>query len=194
MKIFWSSQARKDLRAIRAYIAKDSAFYAERMVTRIVERTEILSRHPNSSISQVSAGWKYSLSIGIYSTKGSVRWDLRELNEIILGRRDEPNQIVVECGGKLGRDAAFEAVKDGQGPGNAVRLTKAVSAMQACAVHLCHRTPRRCRARGCVPVFCHRPIPSAFRIANASLSACSIVSPRTVKWPILRRARASRLP
>jgi addiction module RelE/StbE family toxin len=48
VKIFWSSQARRDLRAVRAYIAKDSAFYAERMVTRIIERTEILSRHPNA--------------------------------------------------------------------------------------------------------------------------------------------------
>lgn len=47
MNVFWSSQARKDLRSIRAYIAKDSAFYAERMVTRIIGRTDILSRHPN---------------------------------------------------------------------------------------------------------------------------------------------------
>lgn len=47
MNIFWSSQARKDLRAIRAYIAKDSAFYAERMMTRIIERTDVLSHQPN---------------------------------------------------------------------------------------------------------------------------------------------------
>jgi len=47
VKVFWSSQARKDLRAIRAYIAKDSAFYADRMVARIIERTDVLALHPH---------------------------------------------------------------------------------------------------------------------------------------------------
>jgi toxin ParE1/3/4 len=47
VKVFWSSQARKDLRAIRAYIAKDSVFYADRMVARIIERTDVLALHPH---------------------------------------------------------------------------------------------------------------------------------------------------
>lgn len=46
MNVFWSSQARKDLRAIRSYIAKDSAFYADRMAARIIERTDVLALHP----------------------------------------------------------------------------------------------------------------------------------------------------
>lgn len=50
--------------------------------------------HANASISQVAAGWKCSLSFGIYGTKGSVRWDLQQPNEIHVGRRDEPNQIM----------------------------------------------------------------------------------------------------
>lgn len=50
--------------------------------------------HANASISQVAAGWKCSLSIGIYGTTGSVRWDLQQPNEIIVGRRDEPNQVL----------------------------------------------------------------------------------------------------
>ncbi len=50
--------------------------------------------HANASVSQVAAGWKCSLSVGIYGTKGSVRWDLQQPNEILLGRRDEPNQIL----------------------------------------------------------------------------------------------------
>ena len=50
--------------------------------------------HANASISQVAAGWKCSLALGIYGTKGSVRWDLQQPNEILLGRRDEPNQIL----------------------------------------------------------------------------------------------------
>jgi predicted dehydrogenase len=50
--------------------------------------------HANASISQVAAGWKCSLAFGIYGTKGSLRWDLQQPNEMLVGRRDEPNQIL----------------------------------------------------------------------------------------------------
>lgn len=50
--------------------------------------------HANASISQVAAGWKCSLALGIYGTRGSVRWDLQQPNEILVGRRDEPNQVL----------------------------------------------------------------------------------------------------
>ena len=50
--------------------------------------------HANASISQVAAGWKCSLAVGIYGTEGSVRWDFQQPNEIIVGRRDQPNQIL----------------------------------------------------------------------------------------------------
>jgi predicted dehydrogenase len=50
--------------------------------------------HANAAISQVAAGWKCSLNIGIYGTKGSVQWELQHPNEILVGRRDEPNQIL----------------------------------------------------------------------------------------------------
>lgn len=50
--------------------------------------------HANAFISQVAAGWKCSLAVGIYGTKGSLQWDLQHPNEMILGRRDEPNQIL----------------------------------------------------------------------------------------------------
>jgi predicted dehydrogenase len=50
--------------------------------------------HANASISQVAAGWKCDLYVGIYGTKGSVRWNLQDPNDIIFGRRDEPNQIL----------------------------------------------------------------------------------------------------
>ena len=33
-------------------------------------------------------------AFGIYGTKGSVQWDFQQPNEIIVGRRDEPNQIL----------------------------------------------------------------------------------------------------
>ena len=50
--------------------------------------------HANAFISQVAAGSKCSLSLGICGTKASVRWNLEKPNEILVGRRDEPNQIL----------------------------------------------------------------------------------------------------
>jgi predicted dehydrogenase len=50
--------------------------------------------HANVSISQVAAGWKCSLGLGIYGSEASMRWDLQQPNEIQVGRRDEPNQIL----------------------------------------------------------------------------------------------------
>lgn len=50
--------------------------------------------HANASISQVAAGWKCSFTVGIYGTEASVRWSMDSQNEITVGRRDEPNQIL----------------------------------------------------------------------------------------------------
>jgi predicted dehydrogenase len=50
--------------------------------------------HANVAISQVAAGWKCSLYLGIYGTKGSVQWDLQQPNEIQVGHRDTPNQTL----------------------------------------------------------------------------------------------------
>ena len=62
--------------------------------------------HANASISQVAAGWKCSLALGIYGTKGSVRWDLHQPNEILMGRRDEPNQILQRATAGFSEDVA----------------------------------------------------------------------------------------
>ena len=40
MTIYWSSEAKRSIRAIRRYIAQDSEFYAARLVARIIERVE----------------------------------------------------------------------------------------------------------------------------------------------------------
>lgn len=50
--------------------------------------------HANCAISQVAAGCKCSLAFGLYGTEGSVRWDMERPNEIVVGRRDQPNQIL----------------------------------------------------------------------------------------------------
>jgi toxin ParE1/3/4 len=44
--IGWSSEARRSLRAIWRYIAQDSEFYAQRMVTRIVDRVARAAMSP----------------------------------------------------------------------------------------------------------------------------------------------------
>lgn len=62
--------------------------------------------HANASVSQVAAGWKCSLFIGIYGTKGSVRWDFQQPNEIVVGRRDEPNQILQRATAGFSEDVA----------------------------------------------------------------------------------------
>lgn len=62
--------------------------------------------HANASISQVAAGWKCSLYLGIYGTKGSVQWDLQQPNEITVGRRDEPNQTLQRATAGFDKDVA----------------------------------------------------------------------------------------
>ena len=46
MILQWSNEARQELRAIRRFIARDSEFYADRTVARIVERTESILSAP----------------------------------------------------------------------------------------------------------------------------------------------------
>jgi predicted dehydrogenase len=62
--------------------------------------------HANASVSQVAAGWKCSLSIGIYGTEGSLRWSLDDANTILVGRRDEPNQILQRATAGFSEDVA----------------------------------------------------------------------------------------
>ena len=46
MKLEWAEPAVLDLEGIRDYISKDSAYYAERFVARIIEAAETLPNHP----------------------------------------------------------------------------------------------------------------------------------------------------
>ncbi len=62
--------------------------------------------HANASISQVAAGWKCDMMIGIYGTKGSVQWNLQDPNEIRVGRRDEPNQLLQRATAGFSEDVA----------------------------------------------------------------------------------------
>jgi predicted dehydrogenase len=62
--------------------------------------------HGNVAMSQVAAGWKCSMHIGIYGTKASVQWELQQPNEILVGRRNEPNQVMHRGGPGFLEDVA----------------------------------------------------------------------------------------
>jgi plasmid stabilization system protein ParE len=46
VRLEWSAEARQELRAIRRFIARDSEFYADRTVARIIERAEAILAAP----------------------------------------------------------------------------------------------------------------------------------------------------
>ena len=46
MRIDWAGPARRDLQSIRDYVARDSAYYADRLVERIVGAVDNLSVFP----------------------------------------------------------------------------------------------------------------------------------------------------
>jgi len=47
MKITWSAQARRDLRAIREFIARDSKHYARLQIERLIDRVEHTADMPS---------------------------------------------------------------------------------------------------------------------------------------------------
>lgn len=56
--------------------------------------------------SQVSAGRKNHLSIEIYGTKSSVRWDQERPDELWIGQRNSPNQAIIKDPSLLKKAAA----------------------------------------------------------------------------------------
>jgi predicted dehydrogenase len=48
------------------------------------------------TVSQVSAGRKNRLAIEVYGTKGSAAWDQEKPDELWLGQRNSPNQVIIK--------------------------------------------------------------------------------------------------
>ncbi len=48
MKIVWSTQARRDLRAIRDFISRDSEHYGRLQIDRLITRVERASESPST--------------------------------------------------------------------------------------------------------------------------------------------------
>ena len=55
--------------------------------------------------SQVSAGRKNRLSIEVYGTKASVAWDQERPDELWIGHRDSPNELIVKDPALMHADA-----------------------------------------------------------------------------------------
>jgi plasmid stabilization system protein ParE len=47
MTVYWTQNAKRELRAIHDYIAQNSPRYAQGMVDRITRKSELLARFPN---------------------------------------------------------------------------------------------------------------------------------------------------
>jgi toxin ParE1/3/4 len=48
VKIIWTDLALDDLKSIHEYIARDSKFYADRFIDKIINRVDQLETHPHS--------------------------------------------------------------------------------------------------------------------------------------------------
>jgi plasmid stabilization system protein ParE len=50
MKINWTDNALQDLKAIRAYISRDSDFYAKRFIEKLIDGVGQLSSFPQNGL------------------------------------------------------------------------------------------------------------------------------------------------
>lgn len=48
VKVVWTDLAIENLKSIHEYISKDSKFYADRFVTKLISRVDQLENHPQS--------------------------------------------------------------------------------------------------------------------------------------------------
>jgi len=48
VKVVWTDLAIEDLKSIHEYISKDSKFYADRFVAKLINRVDQLETHPQS--------------------------------------------------------------------------------------------------------------------------------------------------
>ncbi|MFN0127466.1 MAG: Gfo/Idh/MocA family protein [Verrucomicrobiales bacterium] len=86
--------AKADPKAMERYKVDTEDFGSVLLKFGRAKHGHVAGVHANASISQVAAGWKCDLMIGIYGTKGSVQWNFQDPNEIRVGRRDAPNQVL----------------------------------------------------------------------------------------------------
>ena len=89
MKVEWTATARRHLRAIHDYIARDSPFYAQRMVARIIDRSEQIAHFPQSgrAVPEYSRGDVRELFEDPYRIIYRIRRDAIRVIAVIHGAR-----------------------------------------------------------------------------------------------------------
>ncbi len=88
-RIVWALQAVADVEAIRAYVARDSAHYADLLVERLVSAVERLGSNPLSGrvVPEVGDESVREVVHGNYRIVYRVRQDLVEIVTIFHGAR-----------------------------------------------------------------------------------------------------------
>ena len=95
MRLRWTQSARNDLREIHAYIARDSKFYAKRMIDRIKQGVKRLVDFPESGWQVEEYGRKDILEIvvGVYRIIYKLEKKVVRILAVIHGARRLPPEL-----------------------------------------------------------------------------------------------------
>ena len=89
MKIRWTDESVKDLQDIHAFIAKDSIYYSDRQIERILSAEEQLVTFPESgrSVPEYKSPYVRELIIDKYRVIYRIKDDMIEILTVIHGAR-----------------------------------------------------------------------------------------------------------
>ena len=90
MNVRWTATARRHLRAIREYIAKDSEYYAQRVIGRIIDRSEQIAEFPMSGreVPEYSRGHVRELFEPPYRIIYRIKRDAIDVIAVVHGARN----------------------------------------------------------------------------------------------------------
>jgi toxin ParE1/3/4 len=95
MTVYWTQNARRELRALHDHIAQNSARYAQGVVDRITRRTEQLSDHPRlgAEVPEYEDESIRELLESSYRIIYRVREDRVEILSVVHGARQLPPEV-----------------------------------------------------------------------------------------------------
>lgn len=98
MRISWSARARRDIRNLRVYIAKDSPYYARRFVDQLVTSVDRLSEHPYSgrTVPEIEREDVREILFQHYRIIYLIGSDVIHILTVLHGRRDFASSNVLE--------------------------------------------------------------------------------------------------
>lgn len=95
MTVFWTNNAKRELRAVHDYIAQNSSRYAQGLVDRITRKTEQLSAMPHlgAEVPEYKDATIRELSEQSYRIIYRVRGDQVEILSVVHAARQLPPEI-----------------------------------------------------------------------------------------------------